>query len=97
MTTTVAIYLVNRHFGGPEEGGWWYEAGEPADEYSRFTRGFRDEDRAIAYANRLNQRLCVRLNKGRRPISSVLSEGEFAALVRDGNPRRYPESRPHYE
>ena len=23
------VYAVTRHFGGPEEGGWWYNAGDP--------------------------------------------------------------------
>jgi hypothetical protein len=22
-------YAVSRHYGGPEEGGWWYDSGEP--------------------------------------------------------------------
>jgi hypothetical protein len=25
----VNVYLVTRHYGGPQEGGWWYDAGEP--------------------------------------------------------------------
>jgi len=25
----VNLYRVTRHYGGPEEGGWWYDAGEP--------------------------------------------------------------------
>jgi hypothetical protein len=28
---TVAIYLADRVYGGPEEGGWWYEAGYRID------------------------------------------------------------------
>lgn len=23
------VYLANRAYGGPEEGGWWYDVGEP--------------------------------------------------------------------
>lgn len=23
------VYTVTRHYGGPEEGGWWYNVGEP--------------------------------------------------------------------
>lgn len=94
---TVAVYLIDRAYGGPEEGGWWYNTGAPADDYSRFTRGFRNEQKAIAYADRLNRLLCSPLNKGRRPTSSVLSEGSYFAEVREGNPRAYPEIRPTYE
>jgi hypothetical protein len=25
----VNVYLVSRVYGGPEEGGWWYDSGEP--------------------------------------------------------------------
>ncbi len=95
--TTVAVFLVDRAYGGPEEGGWWYDTGEPAHEYARFTRGFRNDAPAAAYAARLNRVLCDNLNKGRHPISSVLSKGRYRALVCDGNPRPYPETRPHYE
>ena len=29
MTKFVTAYEVTRHFGGPEEGGWWYNAYDP--------------------------------------------------------------------
>lgn len=29
MRLYVNIYAVSRCYGGPEEGGWWFEAGEP--------------------------------------------------------------------
>lgn len=25
----VNVHAVTRHYGGPEEGGWWYDAGQP--------------------------------------------------------------------
>ena len=25
----INAYIVTRHYGGPEEGGWWYNRGEP--------------------------------------------------------------------
>ena len=43
MDYTVAIFFVDRAYGGPEEGGWWYDFGEPDSDYARFTRGFRAE------------------------------------------------------
>lgn len=33
MTTPefyINTYHVTRHYGGPEEGGWWFDRGEPA-------------------------------------------------------------------
>lgn len=29
MIVYVNAYEVTRHYGGPEEGGWWYDAGTP--------------------------------------------------------------------
>lgn len=28
VTAFLSVYLVTRHYGGPEEGGWWYDAYE---------------------------------------------------------------------
>ena len=96
-TYLVAVYLEDRAFGGPEEGGWWYDTGELV----RVTKSFASKDRARQYASRLNRRLQSRAfgpNLGRREIGSVLSEGEYCARVeRDTAPSHYPERRPRYE
>lgn len=98
MAYTVAIYLIDRAFGGHEEGGWYYDCGVISDEYAQYTKGFVDEDDACEYARQLNDTEVQTMNEGRRPISSVLSEGRYAALVHEGAaPHHYPDSRPHYE
>ncbi len=28
MANTRTVYLIDRAYGGPEEGGWWYDTGE---------------------------------------------------------------------
>jgi hypothetical protein len=64
----------------------------------RAVRRFKSEDRAIGYAKRMNELFVVTLNKGRRPISSVLSTGRYEAEVCDGEPlSHYPLVKPHYE
>jgi hypothetical protein len=92
---TVAVYLVELAYGGPEEGGWWYQCGELV----RQMRTFKSEERASLYCMRLNELLKVTLNKGRRPISSVASNGRYNAEVMNGRcaPAGIPERRPHYE
>jgi len=97
MSYTVAVYLCDRAYGGPEEGGWWYDCGVPSDEHARFTRGFKRESDAIKYARKLNDTHAEKWNEDRRDISSVLSEGQFYAEVHEGNPAPYPKIRPHYE
>lgn len=86
----VSVYMVDRGYGGPEEGGWWYDRGELV----RLVRIFNNEESAYAYARKLNDRLDSTLNRGRR----VLSEGRYAAKVHEGiPPKYYPEARPYYE
>lgn len=89
----VAVYLVNRTYGGPAEGGWWYDEGDLV----RIVRVFKNEDRAISFCRRLNARLNATLNAGRRPLSSVLSEGEFHARIEDDfAPKHFPDTRQFY-
>jgi hypothetical protein len=90
----VAVYLCDRAYGGPEEGGWWYDTGELV----RIIRTFKNEERAAAHATRMNSLLNVTINKGRRDISSVLSDGKYYAEVHENlAPQHYPAVRPHYE
>jgi hypothetical protein len=102
---SVAIYLVDRAFGGPEEGGWWYTHGTPvtenlSDEVGKdwaLPRYFHNENEAVSYSEQLQDRLDDTVNKGRRSIGSVLSQGLYWAYVEEGHPRPFPEERPHYE
>ena len=94
---TVALYLMELNYGGPEEGGWWYEEGELV----KTLRTFEDEEAAVGYCARLSSRLRSRLvgpNAGRPSISSVASDGEYWAMMFEGEaPKYFPEETPHYE
>lgn len=90
----VSVFLIDRAHGGPEEGGWWYDCGELV----RTCRLFKSSGQAYDFCRRMNDKLAKTLNKGRRPISSVASDGIFEARVDHARvPNRFPESRPHYE
>lgn len=90
----VAVYVVDKFFGGPEEGGWWYDGGRLV----RVVYMHRIERCAFKFASRMDRLLNVTLNKNRRSISSVLSTGEYRAEVYQGiPPDHFPETRPHYE
>ena len=93
----VSVYDTALAYGGPEEGGWWYDRGELV----RTVRVFPSQERAYAYSRRLNRRLQSRAfgpNQGKREKSSVLSDGEFEAHVHENHaPASYPDRRPHYE
>lgn len=121
---TVAIYLRDKRFGGPEEGGWWYTCGERVDTplegmnpnsiITVFTgegTRYRDkidehtgvfmtaaEQEAQAYVELMQTQLDATVNRGRRSIDSVLSEGMYYAEAHPGHPPAfYPETKPHYE
>jgi hypothetical protein len=107
---TVAIYLVDQAYGGPEEGGWWYQCGERVDHaldgippefiFNSFNpaNGKSAEKCAQDFAGILQVLLDRGPNMGRRDISSVLSTGRYNAQVYNGHPpKHYPERRPHYE
>lgn len=93
-TFTVAFYEIDRAYGGPEEGGWWFDTGS----FVRIVRVFRSEEAAYAFARRANALLHV-LQRSNRDVSSVLySGGQHAAMVYEGlPPAHFPETRPYYE
>jgi hypothetical protein len=101
---TVALYLENQAYGGPEEGGWWYDCGERVDcgcgipEIDNVLPAiFKREDLAIEFADKLRAYLDI-ANRGRRPIGSVLCEGIYTIRVEDNYPpSSFPETTPHYE
>lgn len=89
-------------YGGPEEGGWWYDAGEPVTEGDAptFTRIFTDMDEAFAYCRNLNETVVDNMNKETfdHEYSSVLGGERFSAhFYEDEYPTPYPDERPHYE
>jgi hypothetical protein len=92
---SVAVYQEDMAYGGPEEGGWWYDAGELTDYPVRY---FRGEEAAYRHARRLNHWLHRLINRHRREYSSVISDGRLVAEVHANHPPgHYPAQRPHYE
>ena len=97
----VAVFLVDRAYGGPEEGGWWFDTGTVADPDTAgdipCPRWFINEDEARDFKDELQARLDNGINVGRREIGSLLSEGRYEAITCDGWPQNFPARRPHYE
>lgn len=87
------VYLVTRHCGGPEEGGWYYDAGEPIE--SLRVNPFCDQvtaDRLIELAEERWRDLASprsRFNVGGGPDVLARFENDFAA--------EWPDERPRYE
>ncbi|MFD2502637.1 hypothetical protein ACFSTI_32505 [Rhizorhabdus histidinilytica] len=89
MRYIIALYEIDRAYGGAEEGGWWYDTGELA----RLLALAPTEARAIQLADRAN-RLLERLQRHRRRVDSVLYDGgRYTAIVFEWTaPRPFPRS-----
>ena len=89
---TVAVYFVERRYGGPEEGGWWYDAAERCDEPALTRLSWVEanvyDDAASARAREVQVVLDRDWNVGdhARPLDSALSAGRWQARASEGWP-----------
>jgi|TARA_R110002020_G_scaffold161298_4_gene346381 hypothetical protein len=104
----VNVYLVDRAYGGPQEGGWWFTYGTPAQDsdlyYAESDVGQGQYVKASVRTVDVEQRreaaqaVCDALNDNRRSdIGSVLSEGRYEVAVESHPPKPWPEQTPYYE
>lgn len=87
----VNVYLSDRAYGGPEEGGWWYNV-RSVEEVLRC----RDEAHAKQVYERKVEEYKEENRNRRSDISSVLSEGRFDVELEAWPGERSPAERPHY-
>lgn len=90
----VAFYELDRRYGGPEEGGWWYDCGNLV----RLYKVFRTQEAARKACIRAND-LLHRIQRNKRSLGSVLyNGGRYCAQMYTGNaPQYFPAARPYYE
>lgn len=97
----VSMFEIGRAYGGPEEGGWWYDYGIPMhnNPRPRLVLRFTNELEADECCYRWNKLIeSFGLNDGRRPMSSVIGDDHIRAVVSCGpEPLAYPENQPHWE
>lgn len=98
------MFYIHKHeitlnYGGPEEGGWWYESGVPVEDWKPIA--FVDEEAAYEQCRQLNTAEKVRQEEEEEyDFTSVLSyrSHHYAYMVDETSEMRaYPEQRPHYE
>jgi hypothetical protein len=87
----VNVYLVNQEYGGREEGGWYYNSGEPIESHAFFSRRKADD------ALRVIKAQVAEDNKQRPALWSVRSCGVFEARIEDHPAAAYPNHSPRYE
>lgn len=83
----VAIYEMDMGYGGPEEGGWWYDIGTVQSVFAAKSR----ED---AYA--LRERLESMVESTGDYSSVLYSGGDYRVRVCSDYPQNYPETTPYY-
>lgn len=98
------MYYVHKHevqqmYGGPEEGGWWFDSGVPVEGW--IPEPFENEEDAYARCRELNELEYERAKKEESyEYTSVLSyrSTHYSFDVTESSiPRAFPEYRPHYE
>jgi hypothetical protein len=89
----VNAHAVDRNYGGPEEGGWWYDSGEPLASVPVTT-----EDEAATVEDRLRAILGPEFEQphGRNRFS-VIGGADLQVTVSLEMARAWPDRRPHYE
>lgn len=86
-TVFVNVYEVDRPYGGPEEGGWHYDAGEPV-----VSRQVKQED-----ADKVMAELEEEYPHTGRVYSVLYQGGDYRVCIEDHPGEAYPKVIPHYE
>ena len=84
----VNVYRVDQAFGGPEEGGWYYETGELVM-HETYHQSEVAESRAMV--------LRLTYKDGKNRYSVMPKDDDFIVRVEDHIGEDYPKVRPHYE
>lgn len=81
----VTVYEVTRHYGGPEEGGWWYNWYEPVK--GEVYRSF----------NQVEELRDEWMQRDEGNIYSVLGVRQYAVYIEEVQHEHATIERPHYE
>lgn len=86
----VNVYLHDRAYGGPEEGGWWYDTYEPVE-----SNLYESEEKAeVAFKEKTLW--CKSENVGRREPNSVCSDGHYVVRLDAWPAEPEPKYTPYY-
>jgi hypothetical protein len=96
----VNCYLVDRLYGGPEEGGWWYDSGAPLASVpvkaKKNDNGYMEPiDSVEKIRDDLKEMFAPLANE--RDRNSVIGGPDVEAYVEDHPAEAFPATRPRYE
>lgn len=86
------VYHVELGYGGPEEGGWWYDTGE----FQHGEGPFDNREEALTARGALEAEKAWS-NEGLPPKHSVISRGVFEVHIETHTGRDFPVGVMHYE
>ena len=89
----VNAYEVDQHYGGPEEGNWYYFSGTPLASVPVLKKG----DAVEREEERLKSVFDEYFYEGKRPCTSVIGTPDFDVRVEPHMAESWPKQRPHYE
>lgn len=84
----VNVYALDRLYGGPEEGGWWFDCGEPVESVE-----VADDREARVVQVRLEHKYPRTGDRG----SVAYRGGDYAVWVEDHPAAHWPEHYPVWE
>lgn len=96
----VNVYERDREYGGPEEGGWWYDTGTYQPHMSvTFDRASYTPEQVNEHARDIAERLNREADEAQVPgVGCTNYRGGRYLVQTDGKPGRdFPETLPHYE
>lgn len=100
-------YIRWQSYGGPEEGGWWYDEGAhlltlpymahelPLEE--QMNRSSRDFDYKITFDEAARERARAQVREMCRLAGHNIDDERFDILIEDQPGADYPAQRPRYE
>ena len=91
-TRYVALYFIDRAYGGSAEGGWWYDYG-----VVQYTLAVEGAEEVEAAWDALQTIADIENETRNSDISQSNSDGCYAVLRFDNVPENYPSEKPHYE
>src|SRR5688500_13825341 len=87
----INVYIIEREYGGPEEGGWWYDVGTPQGVSLVVNTISAPEVQELW--DLLSEKYPTR---GAR-YSMAPSDEDYVVKLETHPPREWPEERPYYE
>ncbi len=89
----LTVYFVTREYGGPEEGGWYYD--RYVKKFSFYTGGMSESDEDVLFSSL--EAWSDSVNDGKPRLHSVSSRGEYWIIREEESGALETTERPRYE